>query len=822
MIASAADSAGAAPVGRSVLQRTVSMWTVLWHGLACTVAGACLAAFGDIAWQVLLLTVTGTGAFDPLALVAVLVLGAGIGALIGGTLALAYQFRLHRAGAQHAVHTAVPAGPVSQRPRRRHRLRARLGKDYRWAALSPALCQVMRRTARSLRGRPVFETLHPEDFGVVDRALRRAQESGAPQVVTCRFLVPLDLSFGAFARTTFRSDTQLLPPLDPASFRHVRVRVLPRCDGDGGITHFVCRFRDLSPPVQLQREVQRARHDAAQARRRLSQINGDLRRLKESYRELYQNAPVMYFRLDVNGRLIAFNDTLIRALGHRRAELAGRSYVDLLELVPGRPAALPMGQPPFDEGQVETCWRTRTGAVLDVWIRTVADRDAEGNVVRYRSAAIDLTERNRLAHELRARGDELERTNQRLLAINAELEDFTYVVSHDLKEPLRTLQTYSKRLAEEFSAQLGTDGFEHIYHLNQASQRLWLMIDELLKLSQVGRGTRRMQLFDLIETVATARQNLVDLIQRKEATVLTEGSLPRVVGDRVRIAQLLTNLIANGLKYNQSTQPQVVIAATVRQEPGSPPEVVVSVRDNGIGIDPAYHTKIFGIFRRLHRSDEYEGTGAGLAICKKIVEAHGGHIWVESQPGEGAVFFFTLPEVLAPRNHAAPRSGRLPRPSDETAPRADTPRPRANRVPPATAANADAPAGTHILLVEDDPDAAHSIQRYGRMAGLAYTWFGTAEEAWAFLQHHQPNLLLFDIQLPGIDGIELCRRVRTLAELHETPIVLFVRDSDPDRLAELRTAGADFFLSKDLLVNYADWQQRLQEILDQLRQPLPN
>src|SRR5205085_2808406 len=202
-------------------------------------------------------------------------------------------------------------------------------------------------------------------------------------------------------------------------------------------------------------------------------------------------------------------------------------------------------------------------------------------------------------------------------------------------------------LAEEYSPQLGTDGFQYINHLIRASRRLGLLIDDLLNLSQAGRITRSAQAFDLIEAVATVRQDLADLIQRKAATVLTSGSLPRVVGDRQRITQLLTNLVANGLKYNQSPQPQVVIAAAPSAE--NPDAVAVAVRDNGIGIDPAYHEQIFGIFRRLHQPEEYEGTGAGLAICKKIVEAHGGRIWVESRPGRGATFLFTLPNVPTAR-----------------------------------------------------------------------------------------------------------------------------------------------------------------------------
>src|SRR5262249_12113922 len=149
--------------------------------------------------------------------------------------------------------------------------------------------------------------------------------------------------------------------------------------------------------------------------------------------------------------------------------------------------------------------------------------------------------------------------------------------------------------------------------------------------------------FDLRETVDTVCGDLADLIQRKNATVRVEGELPAVVGDPERVTQLLSNLVANGLRYNTSDRPEVVLGARAEGPAASPPPghrpaaagtpspfVTLYVRDNGIGIEPRHHEQIFKIFRRLHQRDEYEGTGAGLAICKKIVEGHGGRIWVES------------------------------------------------------------------------------------------------------------------------------------------------------------------------------------------------
>ncbi len=216
MIPCAAEYAGAAPAGRSVFPRMLSMRTVLWHGLACSAAGAVLAALSGILWQLV-----WTGGLDLPALAAVIFLGVAIATLAGTGVSLLLALRLHRLRRQL---TTEPA--AKPKPRHRDRLSARLGTDYRWTNLSPALCRLLRRSARSLRDRPVFETLHPEDFGVLDRALGQAQATGRPQIVACRFLVPLELAFGAFARTTFRSDTQLLPPLDPASFRHVRLAIL--------------------------------------------------------------------------------------------------------------------------------------------------------------------------------------------------------------------------------------------------------------------------------------------------------------------------------------------------------------------------------------------------------------------------------------------------------------------------------------------------------------------------------------------------------------------------------------------------------------------
>lgn len=697
------------------------------------------------------------------------------------------------------VQSDSPGASPGKQPARKPM--ALVTKSLRWSAFSESALEVLGQSEIDLVGKSIYHRVHPRDIPLLEDAISQTSKLSKPQRCVCR-IIPQNTAWSIDLRddSDALADTSVLPLFPPQDCLYVQFTMRSRRSRPGLIVRFAdvtafCRPRDMEL-LAVRKELRVVREQSLAA-------TLDLDRLKLSYRELYQYAPVMYFSVDTESRLVTFNETLLETLGYERKDLHNQSYTVLLSPDARKNYVAIAQNLPSQEGEIETRWCKKDGTVIDVWLHTTPVYDEDGRFVRSRNAALDLTEKIRLASEAKLRSDQLEQTNQRLRGINNELEAFTHVVSHDLKEPLRTLQAYSQLLAEEHGARLGADGFQYVNYMVRASKRLGTLIDELLKLSQAGRITRERQNFNLIEVVATVRQDLVDLIQRKQAAILTEGSLPDLVGDTARVTQLIANLVANGLKYNKNASPKVIIGAVgAATDPGF---ATLFVRDNGIGIAPVFHKQIFGIFRRLHKEDEYEGTGAGLAICKKIVEGHGGRIWLESAPGHGATFFFTLP--LATTRKVKPmKAPKLP--PHENGSRIT---PRQDRLD----VQASRSSMPRIVLVDDQTDVGMIIQTLGKRDGLSIAWFSTAEDALASLQTHGADLLLLDINLPGMSGIELCRRLRKLKHLAKARVAMFTPEQDADELQKLRAAGADFFLTKDLLCHPARWQHKIQELLEQ-------
>jgi PAS domain S-box-containing protein len=221
---------------------------------------------------------------------------------------------------------------------------------------------------------------------------------------------------------------------------------------------------------------------------------------------------------------------------------------------------------------------------------------------------------------------------------NRELDEYTYIVSHDLKSPLRSIQTFSTFLLEEASSKLDDKERGYISRIIMASKRMSELIEDLLLLSSINRKFLDVEVIDLKEIVNKVETDLEVLIAERGARIQCID-LPEIQGHRVWMQQLFTNLINNGLKFNDSPIPEIVVGFEDHYD-----FYLFLVKDNGIGIEEKDYQKIFKLFQRLHTKEEYPGTGAGLTICKKIVESYGGKIWVESKPEVGTTFYFTIPK----------------------------------------------------------------------------------------------------------------------------------------------------------------------------------
>jgi PAS domain S-box-containing protein len=256
-------------------------------------------------------------------------------------------------------------------------------------------------------------------------------------------------------------------------------------------------------------------------------------------------------------------------------------------------------------------------------------RDSEGNTTGFIGVARDVTERKKAEAQMKRMLEDLARSN-------AELEQFAYIASHDLQEPLRMISSYTQLIGRRYKDKLDADGEEFIEYAVDGATRMQDRIQALLTYSRVGTRGKEFEPIDCEDVLNEALSNLQVAIKKSEASI-THDPLPTVPADGTQMVQLFQNLIENGIKFQDEKKPEVHVSAKEQDE-----EWLFSFRDNGIGIDPEYSDRIFLIFKKLHAKGEYAGTGVGLALCKKIVERHGGRIWVESELGKGATFYFTI------------------------------------------------------------------------------------------------------------------------------------------------------------------------------------
>ncbi len=294
----------------------------------------------------------------------------------------------------------------------------------------------------------------------------------------------------------------------------------------------------------------------------------------------------------------------------------------------------------------ETTWKQTTNIIaygepsgtLEVYYVEERPKSAEGPFLSEERNLINaIAERVGRITEHKHAEEALARERKDLACSNTDLQQFAYVASHDLQEPLRAVASYVQMLSRRYRGKLDADADEFIGYAVDGATRMQALINDLLEYSRMGTHGKQMEPSDSSAVLALALDNLTAAIQESGA-VVTQDALPNVPADASQMAQLFQNLISNSIKFHGQEPPRVHVSA---ERKGA--EWVFSVRDNSIGLDPQFGDRIFIIFQRLHTMGEYSGTGIGLAICKKIVERHGGRIWVESEPGKGSIFYFTIP-----------------------------------------------------------------------------------------------------------------------------------------------------------------------------------
>jgi PAS domain S-box-containing protein len=387
-------------------------------------------------------------------------------------------------------------------------------------------------------------------------------------------------------------------------------------------------------------EMKRLNEELVSTQEELRQNYDDLTKAEHAERETsqylehlinYANTPIIVW--DPDYRISLFNHAFELLTGKPSDSMIGQ---DLDLLFPEK----------YREEAMDIIWRTATGERLDVVEIPILQTSGDIRTVLWNSATLfepdgktvfatiaqgqDITDRKKAEDALQEYAANLKQSNE-------DLERFAYVASHDLREPLRMVTSFSQLLEKNYKGRLDADADEFIGYIVDGGRKMDALVNDLLEFSRITSRGKPFEPTDMNAVLSEVLKSLSVTI-RENKVEIEAGMLPIVSVDRSQMALVFQNLVANAIKFREASAPVVAIDATrVRNE------WVLSVRDNGIGIDPEYHEKIFELFQRLNSREQYPGTGIGLAICKRIVERHGGRIWVESEPGMGSTFFFIIP-----------------------------------------------------------------------------------------------------------------------------------------------------------------------------------
>jgi PAS domain S-box-containing protein len=470
---------------------------------------------------------------------------------------------------------------------------AQVSLDGRFMRVNPRVCEILGYGEKELIGRTVKELSHPEDRDAADAPRDRVLRGEADTArVEKRYL---------------RKDGALV---------WVSLVIALERDAAGRPLHAISVLDDITG---------RKRTEAA------------LQESEALFRSTFELAASGIAHVSLDGRFMRVNRQLCEILRYREDELIGRSVKEVShpedrDVTDAQRLRVHAGE--RESVRFEKRYLRKDGST--VWVSLgVALVRGDGGAPLYEIAMFDdITERKQAEAALHEAHEELKRSN-------SELEQFAYVASHDLQEPLRMVSSYTQLLGRRYGEKFDADAKEFMGYIVDGAARMKQLIEDLLAYSRVGTKGKDFKPVELDRALRRALGNLKAAIDESGAAV-THDPLPTLPADEAQLAQLFQNLIGNALKFRAEAAPRIRVQVSEMDK-----FVEFAVRDNGIGIEPQYFERIFMVFQRLHNKGEYPGTGIGLAICKKVVERHGGQIRVESRPGEGSAFIFTLPKERA-------------------------------------------------------------------------------------------------------------------------------------------------------------------------------
>ncbi len=393
--------------------------------------------------------------------------------------------------------------------------------------------------------------------------------------------------------------------------------------------------------AQLEAEVYTRMQEVAEANRKLEELNSETHSVLAAIVESSEDAII---GTTLGGTIRTWNAGATHLFGYSADETTGKK-VELI-IPPDRLEEEKHIVEEIRQGKgvhLETARLAKSGKLIDVSLSVSPIRDAGGRIIGTSKIARDITAAKQAKAQILSYTRELERSNQ-------ELDDFAYIASHDLKEPLRGLFNHASFLLEDYKDTLDGDGVHRLKRLTILAQRMERLVNDLLYFSRLGRTELAVQETDPEEIIIDIQQMMESFLKERGAVISVPRPLPSITCDKPRVTEIFRNLITNAVKYSDKKERLVEIGFIKEiKAPHGPERDVFYVKDNGLGIAPEFHQEIFRIFKRLQKSESTEeGTGVGLTFVKKIIERHKGRIWLESEPGKGTVFYFTLGPAILP------------------------------------------------------------------------------------------------------------------------------------------------------------------------------